>query len=183
MSAPQSGSQNQTLLELIYAMKSLAQQVEFYHQDLSRRIDEEVRSHRNDIARIIDLNNNNFQTLSVLPVTLSDRVEKLLSRVESEMESQIKEVRTAVEEVQRALQEHARSTNLPTTHNSGTVPTPTLQDNKRDVTGRFEVTDAGDVRVSLNNKALKKIWYGVVVVAGGGGAYGFVELIKRWIGS
>ncbi len=182
MSAPQSGSQNQTLLELIYAMKSLAQQVEFYHQDLSRRIDEEVRAHRSDIARIVDLNNNNLQTLSVLPVTLSDRVEKLLFRVESEMETQIKEVKTAVEEVQRVLREHVCSVNLQVPNNSGPVAVPIPQD-KRDVTGRIELTNTGDVRVSLNNSILKKIWYAVVVMVTGGGTYGVVELIKRWIGS
>lgn len=132
------------------------------------------------MARIIDLNNNNFQTLLVLPVTLSDRVEKLLSRVESEMESQIKEIGTAVEEVRRVLQEHARSTSQ-VPHNSGPTAVPVPQD-KRDVTGKIELTDTGDVRVSLNNKALKKIWYGAVVIATGGGAYGFVELIRRWIG-
>lgn len=179
-SAQQSGSQNQTLLELIYAMKSLAQQVEFYHQDLSRRLDEEVRSRRTDLARILDLSGKNLQSVSVLPITLSDRVEKLLSRVEAEMENKIGDVRSAIDEVRRALQEYARTTDRAISHNEATVNV--AREEKEDITGRIELTEKGEVRVLLNSRVLKKIWYGVVIIATGGGAYGFVELVKRIFG-
>lgn len=175
-SAHQSGSQNQTLLELIYAMKSLAQQVEFYHQDMSRRFDEESRARRSDVARILDLNGSNLQAVSVLPITLSDRVEKLLSRVEIEMGDRIDNVKTSIEEVRRLLYEYSRTTDRAISHNEA-VAVETKE--KEDITGRIELTEEGEVRVRLNSRVLKKIWYGVIVIATGGGAYGFVELVKR----
>lgn len=179
--AQQSGNQNQTLLELIYAMKSLAQQVEFYHQDISRRLDEEVRARRSDLVRMLDLSSTNLQALSTLPVTMSDRVEKLLSRVETEMESKIGDVKAAIEEVRRALQEYTRTVDRATSHNEIT-PVPVAESTKNDrgdITGKIEVTESGDVRVSLNSRVLRKLWYVVVVVATGGGTYWFVELIRR----
>lgn len=181
-SAQQSGSQNQTLLELIYAMKSLAQQVELYHQDLSRRLDEEIRARRSDLARIIDLSGKNLQSVSVLPITLSDRVEKLLSRVESEMESQIGDVKSAIDEVRRALQEYTRTTDRAISHNEMNAAVEAVKEEREDITGRIELTEKGEVRVLLNSRVLKKIWYGIVVIATGGGAYGFVELVKRLFG-
>lgn len=187
-SAQQSGSQNQTLLELIYAMKSLAQQVEFYHQDLSRRLDEEIRARRTDLTRILDLSGKNLQSVSVLPITLSDRVEKLLSRVETEMEHQIAEVKSAIDEVRRVLQEYTRTADRAISQNEMTAAVEAAtakaeaKDDKDDITGRIELTEKGEVKVLLNPHVLKKIWYGVIVLATGGGAYGFVELVKHLFG-
>lgn len=179
--APQSGSQNQTLLELIYAMKSLAQQVEFYHQDLSRRLDEEVRARQRDLARVLEMSGKNSQSLTVLPITLSDRVEKLLSRLETEMEGKIDEVTRAIDEVRRTLQEYTRTTDRAISQNEMTAAVERARDTKEDITGRIEVTDKGEVRVRLNSSVLKKIWYVVVLMATGGGTYGFVELVKKII--
>lgn len=189
--ANQSGSQNQTLLELIYAMKTLAQQVEFCHQDLSRRLDEEVRSRRSELARIIDLCNKNVQAVSVLPITLSDRVEKLLEKVEAETEDRIKDLKDRIddqfEDIGRYLQEYTKTTDRAISQNEMTAAVEAAKEKDRsDITGRIELTEKGDVRVSLNSTMLKKIWYGVVVLATGGGAYGFVELVKKlasWINS
>lgn len=181
--APQSGSQNQTLLELIYAMKSLAQQVEFYHQDLSRRIDEEARARQRELARVLELSGKNSQSLTVLPITLSDRVEKLLGRLETEMEGKIEEVTRAIEEVRRTLYEYTRTTDRAISQNEMTaaVAVERSRDTKEDITGRIEVTDKGEMRIRLNSSILKKIWYVVTLIAAGGGTYGFVELVKKII--
>ena len=173
--AHQSGSQNQTLLELIYAMKSLAQQVEIYHQDLSRRLDEEIRARRSDVAQMLDLSGKNLQSVSVLPITLSDRVEKLLTRVEAEMDDRLEDIKTCLDEIRRLLYEYTRNTDRAISHNEASAA---VEAAKEDITGRIELTEEGEVRVSLNSRVLKKIWYGVIVIATGGGAYGFVELVK-----
>ncbi len=177
--ANQSGNQNQTLLELIYAMKSLAQQVEFYHQDLSRRLDEEVRARQQDLARVLELSGKNAQSLTVLPITLSDRVEKLLGRLEEEMEGNLDGVTRAIDEVRRTLHEYTRTTDRAISQNEMTAAVEKAREDKEDIDGRIEVTDKGEVRVRLNSAVLKKIWYVVVLIATGGGAYGFVELVKK----
>lgn len=179
--ATQNVNQNQTLLELIYAMKSLAQQVEFYHQDLSRRLDEEIRSRQRDLARVLEMSGKNAQSLTVLPITLSDRVEKLLGRLEEEVEGKLDEVTKAIEDVRRSLFEYTRTTDRAISQNEMTAAVEKAREEKEDITGRIELTDKGEVRVRLNSALLKKIWYGVIVIATGGGAYGFVELIKKII--
>lgn len=179
--ANQSGNQNQTLLELIYAMKSLAQQVEFYHQDLSRRLDEEIRARQRDLARVLELSGKNTQTLTVLPITLSDRVERLLGRLEEEIEGKIDDVTKAIVEVQRALNEYTRTHDRAISQNEMTAAVEKARDEREDITGRIELTDKGEVRVRLNSAILKKLWYCVVIVATGGGAYGFVELVKKLV--
>jgi Ca2+-binding EF-hand superfamily protein len=178
------GSQNQTLLELIYAVKSLAQQIDLFHQDLSRRLDEETRTRRNDLARVLDLSGKNLQSLSVLPITLSDRVEKLLARLESNVDGQIDEVKSAINELREALQEYNRTADRAISQNEITAAVEAVQEKhqKEDITGRIELTEKGEVHVSLNSRVLKKIWYGVVVLATGGGAYGLVELVKHIFG-
>jgi glyceraldehyde-3-phosphate dehydrogenase/erythrose-4-phosphate dehydrogenase len=179
--ANQSGNQNQTLLELIYAMKSLAQQVEFYHQDLSRRLDEEVRARQRDLSRVLEMSGKNAQTLTVLPITLSDRVEKLLERLEQEMEGKLEGVTRAIDDVRRTLHEYTRTTDRAISQNEMTAAVEKAREDGQDITGRIELTDKGDIRVRLNSAILKKIWYGVVVIATGGGAYGFVELVKKLV--
>lgn len=179
---PQSGNQNQTLLDLIYALKSLAQQVEFYHQDLSRRLEEEARSRRNDMTRVLELSGKTQQSVSVLPITLSDRVEKLLERQEDKLEDNFERVQTVITETRQALQEYTRTADRAISQNEMTAAVEAAKEHREDITGRIELTDKGEVRVSLNSRVLKKIWYGVLVIATGGGAYGFVELIKRIFG-
>lgn len=171
---PPSGNTNQTLLDLIYALKSLAQQVEFYHQDLSRRLDEEVRARRSDFQRLLDISGKNLQSVSVLPITISDRIEKLLGRLESSLDGKFDTVQTAINEARHALQEYTRISSAP--HAEAEVKEAEKQE---DITGRIELTEKGEVRVLLNSRVLKKIWYGVIVIATGGGAYGFVELMRR----
>jgi hypothetical protein len=178
---PQSGSQNQTLLDLIYALKSLAQQVEFYHQDLSRRLEEESRSRRSDISRVVEIGSKTQQMVSVLPITLSDRVEKLLERLEHAIDGNFNVIQSAIVETRQALQEYTRATDRALSHNEATEAAKPTGD-RQDITGRIEVTDKGEVRVLLNSRVLKKIWYVVVVIATGGGAYGFVELVKNVFG-
>lgn len=177
--AQQSGSQNQTLLELIYAMKSLAQQVEFYHQDLSRRLDEEVRARQRDLSRVLEISGKNSQSLTVLPITLSDRVEKLLNRLEIEMEDKIDEVTRAIDEVRRTLHEYTRTADRAISQNEVTAAVERARDTKEDITGGIEVTDKGEMRIRLNSTVFKKLWYIVVLMATGGGTYGFVELIRK----
>jgi hypothetical protein len=182
---PQSGNQNQTLLDLIYALKSLAQQVEFYHQDLSRRLDEEVRVRRSDFARVLDLSGKNLQSVSVLPITVSDRVERLISRLEDALNGKFEDVKSAIDETRHTLQDYTRTTDRAISHNEMTSAVEAAKSHKdhEDITGRVELTEKGEIRVLLNSALLKRIWVVVVVIATGGGAYGFVELIKKLIGA
>lgn len=175
---PQSsgGGQNQTLLELIYSLKGLAQTVEFFHQDISRKLDEESKARTRELDRLRDLLGKNSQTLSVLPITLSDRVEKLVGNLKTDIGKQLSEVNTTIGDVQSKLYEYAKVTDRAVSQNEATVEA--LKDDRADITGRIEVANDGRVKIQVNSAILKKIWYAIVVLAAGGGAYGLKEAVS-----
>lgn len=174
------GNSNQTLLELIFALKGLAQTVEFYHQDLSRKIEEESKARVREIESFRSLVAKNSQNIAVLPITMSDRVETLLKRLSTELEHDSDEVKQAIQAVNTKLSVHLGIAERAISQNESAIVEAAKAE--ADITGRVEVNDKGDVKVQLNSKVLRKIWYGVVVIATGGGAYGFIEFLKKVFG-
>jgi hypothetical protein len=150
-------SPNQTLIELIYALKSLAQQVELYHDDLLRRLDDEVNSRRHDSA------------------TFAGRSERMLERLEAVLDSRIGGVTKVIDEVRRVLDGHVRASEV-------AMNKVEAIDDRGDVTGRIEVTDKGDIRVLMNSTVLRKIWYGLIAIATSGGVYGAVKAVQSIFG-
>ncbi len=176
-----SGGQSQTLLELIFALKGLAQTVEFYHKDLSQRLEEEGRARTRELGQLQKVIEKNQQALSVLPITISDRVEKLFEGVDERLTIELKEVQEAVMEVRQRLWKYMKVTERAISQ-TGEEGAPDPVDEKAEITGKMEVTEDGSVRVLLNSKLLKNIWRGILVLAAGGGAFGLKELIQSMIG-
>ena len=186
MSNPQTpnGSSQQTLLELIYALKGLAQTVELYHESISHKLDEHSQDRHVEIERLRDLISKNNQATTVLPITVSDRVEKLVAKLEVNLDKRfdgifeetlevLGEVRTKLAVYEKSVDRVERAI----TDNEETAVRHV--DEEREVTGRIEVTDDGDVTVTLNTELLSKIWkyakYGIALL----GAGGIAELIHR----
>lgn len=169
------GGQNQTLLELIYSLKGLAQTVELMHQDLSRKLDEESKARARELDRLRDIVAKNSQALTVLPITFSDRVEKLVNGMKSDITQQLLEVERATDRVMDKLEGYSRTAERAISQNEGTVEPA---EEKGDITGKIEVSKDGDIRVWINSKWLKKIWYVLIVLAAGGGLYGLREAVK-----
>lgn len=178
----QGKGQNQTLLELIYALKSLAQTVEFHHQDLVRRLEEEAKARHRDLTRIQDVIGKNNQSLAVLPITLSDRVEKLLTKLETEIESKIDEVASSIEDVRRSLNEYTRTTERAISQNELNAAVEAVKDEKADITGKIEVTDKGDIKLQFNSRLIGKLKWGVLIAAIGGGTLGIKEILEFLFG-
>lgn len=177
-----SAGQNQTLLELIFALKGLAQTVEFYHKDLSQRLDEEAKARTRELEQLRVILGKNNQVLNVLPITISDRVEKLLDTLETEIDHKLEDVSGAVSEVRQKLWQYMKVTEraISQTESSGEVEP--VVDEKADITGKIEVTKAGDVKMQFNSKLLKKMWYAMIVLAAGGGVYGIKEALSSLFG-
>lgn len=168
--------QNQTLLELIFSLKGLAQTVEFLHQDLSRKLDEESKVRVRELNRLWDAITKSNQALTVLPITFSDRVEKLVGSIKQDVTSSLQEVEHAITRVTDKLEGYSRTAERAISQNEGTVEHE--RDEKSDITGKIEVSKEGDVRVMINSKWLKKLWYVLLVLAAGGGLFGLKEVIK-----
>lgn len=181
----QGGGANQTLLELIYSLKGLAQTVEFFHQDLSRKLDEESKARARELERLRDIVSKNSQAISILPITFSDRAEKLVNKLGVEVGEKLRDVEDAVTEVRRSLEGYSRTVDRAVSQNEMQAEMEAKAqevDEKADITGRIEVNEKGDVKVQVNSAILKKIWYGIVVLAAGGGAYGIKEAIQAIFG-
>ncbi len=179
------GGPNQTLLELIYSLKGLAQTVEFFHQDLSRKLDEESKSRAREFDKLRDIVAKNSQAIAVLPITFSDRAEKLVNKLGVDVGEKLRDVEDAVTEVRRALEGYSRTVDRAVSQNEMQAEVDARAqevDDKADITGRIEVTEGGQVKMQFNSKVLKKIWYGIVVLAAGGGAYGIKELVAAIFG-
>jgi hypothetical protein len=174
------GGQNQTLLELIYSLKGLAQTVEFLHQDLSRKLDDESKARARELDRFRELIGKNTQALAVLPITFSDRVEKFVGKVEEDVSQELENVRKAIERVTDKLEGYSRTAERAISQNEATAAVEAIEQAHEhgDVTGRLEVTKEGGLRMEINSTWLKKFWYVLLVLAAGGGVFGIKEVIK-----
>lgn len=170
------GGQNQTLLELIYSLKGLAQTVEFLHADLSRKLDEESAARKAEVTRLVDGLDKQNQALTTLPIIFSDRVERLISGIRQDINEKLRDVDDAVTQVRNRLEDYSRTTERAISqHDDGVVQEEIRE--KAEVTGRIELTESGEVRVSLNSKLMRKMWYVLLFLAAGGGIYGLKQLL------
>lgn len=169
----------QNLIELIFAVKNLAQQVEFFHQDLSRRLDEEVRTHQRDISQLLDIVNKNTQAFSTLPITISDRIENLLNRIETEINKQFDATSEAIDKVNKVLEIYTHTTERVIDQTKITALIADVKEERKTIGSSVEVTDRGDIRVYLKHRLLRKLAITIVAIATSGGAYSFVKMIQN----
>ncbi len=185
----QGGGQNQTLLELILALKGLAQTIEFYHQNLSRKLDEEAKARLREIDKLRELIQKNTQAINVAPITFSDRAEKLMNNLRNDINEKLRDVDDAVTEVRNKLEGYSRTAERAISQNESTheaeekAALVQKTDEKADITGRIEVTEGGEVKVQFNSKMLRRIWHAVLIAAAGGGLFGLKEAIQYLLGS
>ena len=141
---PASSGQNQTLLELIFALKGLAQALEYMHSDVRRLLQDEGRDRTQSAEKLAELCNKNAQALAVLPITISDRVEKLVDRMDSNVDKKIDSVLRGVRETIGTVQERLiRYAEL--AGDKSAVPEKRAED---DYTGKFEITKAGELKMA-----------------------------------
>jgi hypothetical protein len=167
------GGPNQTLLELILALKGLAQTFDLAHANLRSLIESESRQNARELDRIRDLIAKNSQSLSVLPITISDRVERLVGNLEKDMDERIglavKEVTTSISQVQEKFVHYIQA-------KGESVPEELLE--TKEVTGRIELRKDGSLDVRLQTEWAKRLITGLKWGAIGGGGYGVIEVVK-----
>lgn len=191
--APGGPPQNQSLLELIYAIKGLAQTIDFMHTDLRHRIEAEARDNNKELDKIADLVGRNGQGLSVLPITVSDRIEKMLNALreanEKKIDGLIEEVRSIVDDLHIRLnrQVQIRRASSLSDVSDGVVEASAQEEIsvRREITGRIEVHQDGSVNVTLSGKAFA--WFSkwgkriAIALATGGGIAAAVREIYHYI--
>ncbi len=176
---PSSGGQNQTILELIYAVRGLAQALEYMHSDVRRLLQDENRDRSKDVEKLTDIMNQNAQALAVLPVTISDRIERLMDRMEGHVEVKVDtvldSVKTGLGVVQERLIRYAETQG----DKSVKEAVPLLRAPEDDYTGKFEISKHGELKVA-GKIPIKRVlffakWIGIAL-ASVGGLTGLVKL-------
>lgn len=173
------GGPNQTLLELIFALRGLAETVEFYHKDLSQRLDEEAKNRSRELDQLRAIVAKNGQSMHVLPITMSNRVEKLLGELTTDLDHRFEDLSGAVSEVRQKLWQYMKVTERAISQADGSVEE--VRDDKSDITGKVELMENGHIKVLLHSKLVKRIGQGILLLATAGGAYGLGDLLKNWL--
>ena len=172
------GGPNQTLIELILAIKGLAQTVDLGFGNLKTILEADARSNAREIDRIRDMIAKNNQSLSVLPITLSDRVEKLLGHLEKDLDenvrAMVREVLVSINQVQDKFVQYIQAKGEP-------VPEELLEGPKQ-ITGRIELRRDGTMDVRIQTAWAQRLIAGAKWGTVGGAAYGFIELLRYFLG-
>jgi len=177
---PTPGGPNQTLLELILALKGLAQTFDIAHANLRSFLEAESKANSKEIDRLQNLVAKNNQSMSVLPITISDRVEKLIDRLEGDIddkvEAMLREILIAITQVQDKFVNYIQS--------KGEAVPEELLEGPKSITGRVEVHRDGTVGIEFRAEWAKKMIQGLKWASVGaaltGGGYGFLEFL-RWL--
>lgn len=176
---PTPSGQNQTLLELIYALKGLAQALEYMHSDVRRMIEDENRDRTKDLEKLSELCQRNAQALAVLPITISDRVEKLVDKmqggVDRKFDGVLEGVKMTVGAVQDRLIRYAEQVG----DKGAKEAVPLLRPAEDDYTGKIEISKTGELKLA-GKVPIRKIigiakWAGIAL-ASVGGVTGLVKL-------
>ncbi len=151
---PSNGGHSQTLLELIYSLRGLAQTVELFHQDLLRRLEDESRS------RVRDL----------------EPVEKSLDKLEIAINNIRDTLRDHSITINRAITQIENTADI--VEDSISVNKSTHTTTTESVKGRVEVTKDGRVKFEVNKDWARRLIYILVAIGTGGSIYGIKELLQ-----
>jgi hypothetical protein len=178
---PSSGGQNQTILELIYAVKGLAQALEYMHSDVRRLLQDESRDRSQDVQKLTAIMTQNAQALAVLPVTISDRIERLMDKMEDHVEVKVDGVLDSVKSglgvVQDRLIRMAENQGEKAPKDSAI---PLLRAPEDDYTGKFEISKHGELKVAGKIPIKKILFYvkwGGIALASAGGLAGLARIV------
>lgn len=181
---------NQTALELIFAIKGLAQAVEFMHSDLRRLLESEGRDRDHELERLRDLLAAHKEAVSNLPNAIVDKFEKVVDKLEEQVDERVDgvldDVRKSLNEVRQKLWYYLKDKEKQQVQEETTnAVVRAITENERDVTGKIEISKQGELRLQakFDWKSLKSLimvgkWAGLGV-AGLGGITWLVNFIRH----
>lgn len=181
--------QNQSLIELIVAIKGMAQTLEYMHSDLRRMLEDDSRDRDRDIEQLKELLGKNQQTLTVMPMAISDRVEVIISKLSQRIEDTAdNKVSTAIEDVRASLCDVSNKLRQYTTERQLESDMKVkielaAQSLPPDVSGKIEIKNDGQVelRGRFQGSTLAKVYRVCRVIVIGliylGSAVGFTKVI------
>lgn len=157
-----------TMVELIYAIRALAQTVELYHSDLRHLLEEASRSRSREADLIKDAISENRRSLESLPFELANR------RVDDD-------VRHALDDVILKLQAHMEQARGAAAMEGAPLLAAPTHAEEEQASARIQFTKSGMLQVALNAGWAKKVILIVKIVVIALSAGGGVAFIKKLI--
>ncbi len=181
----QQGSPNQIALELIYAVKGLAQAVDNLHSDLRHLLETDARSRDAELDKIKDLLNENSKAISHLPVGVADRIERVVEKLEKNTDGRVNgvlnDVRVTLNEVRQKLWYHLKDQEQSAEETKSAV-VRAITEHEKELTGKVEFTKDGDVRLHAKfdwKKLSTLLTVGKWTAIGGAGIGGLGWLLSK----
>lgn len=176
------GDENSRILELIYAIRGLAQALEDMHQDIRRTLEGESKDREKAFERFQDLLQKNSQALAAIPVLTSDRLEGIIQK---RVDAVLDETRRTLDDVRMKLWMVVGAPKGPEASGSGMtvregIPVPI----EERVSGRVEIHKDGEIKFSggFNAKRIATLWlvgkWILLALAAGGGIAGLTKLLQ-----
>jgi hypothetical protein len=174
--------ESQTVLELIFAIKSLAQTLEAMQEELKSLHEEDSRLSEKRHEKLMETLQANSLTLNRLPVDTADRTEQVLT---NQVRTMLDETRRALDDVRMKLWMAVGTPRGPEASGSGMtvkdgVPVPIKEP---DVTGQVTLLGDGKVQVQgkIDGAKVMKLWkiakWTIASLAAAGGVAGIVRAI------
>lgn len=161
------------MLELIYAVKGLATNVEVMHQDLRRFVEEESYARDKELDKIKEIVSKNHQILNILPISTADRLDKLIDK---KVDGVLEDVRTSLHDVRQKLLFYTRTKDA-----IGAIPAA-VADPMDDITGSFQIKK-DEVHLRFKTDALAKFWsvfkWVAAALAAGGGGWAIIKNLLK----
>lgn len=188
---------NQNMIELIMAIKGLAQAVEFMHSDLVHRIEEAGRDRNEETKELRELLTSNSKDIAATPVAVTDRLQVIIDRLESNIDDRVDgvldDVRVSLNGVRQKLwfylkekeKDKEKSERDEMIEDTKSAVVRAITENEKTQTGKIELSKDGDIRLEakFNWKSLLKLvhflkWGGI-----GAAGLGAIKYFVDWIRS
>jgi len=181
-SLPKNLEDPKTVLDLIYAIKTLSQTLEMMHEDLRGLHDESVRTNEQRYEKLRDLIQQNALALNRLPVDTADRTDQVISK---QVHSILDESRRAIDEVRMKLWMAVGAPRGPEASGSGMTIKDGVPVLLKDVgvTGQVTLLTDGNMKVEGKFDATKVavFWkiakWSIAGLAAAGGVAGIVKVV------
>lgn len=156
-------SLQRTVIELTFAVRALAENTDVMHQDLRKLMETNHRSLDQVLDRVDETTSKHSQILQVLPISTSDRLERLIDK---KVDGVLEDVRISVNDIRQKLYYYTREKEA--TH--ALAPAAAVVDES---TTSFEIKK-DEVRFKFKTDGVEKAWkilrwVGLAILAGGGG--------------
>lgn len=98
--SPPSSPEQLAMLEMIYAVRTLAENLDVMHRDLRSVIEADTKARDREIDRIKEIVQDSAQLLQVLPIQTADRLDRLIDR---KVDGVLSDARHSLEELRTKL--------------------------------------------------------------------------------